>query len=148
MLDNNRYGNLPANRGTLVDITRQGRAAGTQRRCGALGAVYSDDSSRDREIVIKTNGQFSGLTGVIGIDGDAECRKTPASVHITDGTRTIWPRSGEPTEVRLHEPQPFSIEIMGAQTIVLTVNTADPNASCDHRRAEPGWGDVEFTPGD
>jgi hypothetical protein len=108
---------------------------------GVSMLVYSDGSGV-AELHIQTMGRFESVSGVVGIDGEAQCLETPARVSVVDDLgRTLW----GPTVVTSRSRKRFSADVRGAPRVSLVQESlASGPSSCNNGEANPAWGDVFF----
>lgn len=106
---------------------------------GVSMLVFSDGSGHPK-VAVNTEGRFSKISGVVGIDGNAECVEVPASVSIVDDHGTVlW----GPKTVDSRSRVPFSADLEGAVRVYLTqASLATGEEGCG---ANPAWGRVYLT---
>jgi hypothetical protein len=106
---------------------------------GVSMLVYSDGSGQPK-LAILTEGRFSKISGVVGIDGSAQCIEAPASVSIVDDRGALlW----GPQTVHARSRVPFSADLSGAVRIYLAQASLESGEEvCG---ANPAWGSVYLT---
>ncbi len=107
---------------------------------GVSMLVYPDQSSGVPELTVDTKGRYAKLSGVVGIDGDAECFRNAARVSITDASdRILW----GPEKVNVDSRRRFDVDISGAVKVNF-VQRSLGSEDTDCESANPAWGAVKL----
>lgn len=107
------------------------------------GEIYADGSGLSR-LPIFTDGRFSSMHLVVGIDADSECPRARASVSVEDQSgQVLW----GPQEVDITHPAEQSFAIPNPLQVVLVQRSKETEDSCDYGKAQVSWGAVTFREG-
>lgn len=105
------------------------------------GGIYADGSGL-AQLTIFTEGRFSSMHFVVGVDADAECPRARASVAVEDQSgNALW----GPKEVDITHPIEQTIGIPNPLQVILVQRSKETESSCDYGMAQVSWGAVEFT---
>jgi len=118
---------------TIAKKTYEGVLMHTDRKGLVAGYVP--------RLVINVKGRYKQVTGVVGIDDEAECTENDATVSITnDDGRTLW----GPREVKFNSPGSFIVSIRNRARVTLDqLSLASSDDPCDGV-AYLAWGDLKF----
>jgi hypothetical protein len=112
---------------------------GNDYESGVSMVVYSDESGVP-ELEIRTKGRFSRLTGVVGIDGNAQCLEASAKVWVADDAgNMLW----GPEVVDSRSRTPVMADVSGTVRVNLEQRSKASSAeACGNGEANPAWGEV------
>lgn len=125
-----------------VSATFENRTIGRNTYADAVMVEVYPDSSL--ALPIQTKGRFSTMHFVVGIDAEAECPRSEATVSVEDQDgRVLW----GPRTATISKPITETIPISRPLQVMLVQHTNETESSCDGGWTQVSWGDVNFQTG-
>jgi hypothetical protein len=117
----------------------ENRYVGRQSYADAVMVEVFPD--QPEQVAILTKGRFSTMHFVVGIDAEAICPRSKATVSIEDQDgRTMW----GPRTATISKPITETISIASPLQVYLVQHTKETDRSCEGGWTQVSWGDVTF----